>query len=121
MRMAINCVGWGDMDTPVELCTVLQHLEMAYKTYCITAGGEMGRKIQVLKQSVAKVSFRISELAYSYHTVLCTERVSQVSFLKMCAYSMPKMQFCTKILGPLGKTVCIVFNEIYPENNRNGL
>lgn len=53
--MAINCVGWGDMDTPVELCTVLQHLEMAYKTYCSTAGGEMGRKVQVLKQSVAKV------------------------------------------------------------------
>ena len=81
MRMAINCVGWGDMDTPVELCTVLQHLEMAYKTYCITAGGEMGRKIQVLKQSVAKVHFRIIELAYSYLTVLYTKHSYRITCL----------------------------------------
>lgn len=56
MRMSINSIGWGDMDTPQELRTVLQHLDMAFRSYCSTAGGEMGRKMLTLKQSVTKVS-----------------------------------------------------------------
>lgn len=55
MRMSINSIGWGDLDTPIDLCAVLQHLLMAYQTYCSNAGGEMRRKMTTLKQSVAKV------------------------------------------------------------------
>ncbi|XP_067943544.1 translin-associated protein X-like [Watersipora subatra] len=55
MRMSINSIGWGDVDLPVELCSVLQLLEQAFLTHCSTARGEMARKIQTLKQSVFKV------------------------------------------------------------------
>jgi len=55
MRMCINSIGWGDLLVPSQLCEILQDLQLAYKTYCSTAGGEMGRKMQTLKQSVSKV------------------------------------------------------------------
>lgn len=55
MRMCINSIGWGDLLVPSQLCEILQDLQLAYKTHCSTAGGEMGRKMQTLKQSVSKV------------------------------------------------------------------
>ena len=62
MRMSINSIGWGEMLLPGRLCAVLQHLQLTYQKCCSTAGGEMGRKMQTLKNSVTKVLVQHSVL-----------------------------------------------------------
>lgn len=54
MRLAINSVGNGDLDTPVEVCQFLRELELAFTSLGNTSR-EIGRKIYTLRQSLRKV------------------------------------------------------------------
>ena len=54
MRLAINSVGNGDLDTPVEVCKVLRVLELGF-TSLGNASREINRKLWTLRQSLRKV------------------------------------------------------------------
>lgn len=54
MRLAINSVGNGDLDTPVEVCQFLRELELGFTSLGNT-NREISRKIRTLRQSLRKV------------------------------------------------------------------
>ena len=54
MRLAINSVGNGDLDTPIEVCQFLRELELGF-TSLGNASREINRKISTLRQSMRKV------------------------------------------------------------------
>ena len=54
MRLAINSVGNGDLDTPVEVCKFLRVMELGF-TSLGNASREITRKLYTLRQSLRKV------------------------------------------------------------------
>ena len=54
MRLAINSVGNGDLDTPVKVCRFLRELELGFTTLG-NSSREISRKLWTLKQSLRKV------------------------------------------------------------------
>lgn len=54
MRLAINSVGNGDLETPREVCQFLRELELGFTSLGNT-NREIGRKIYTLRQSLRKV------------------------------------------------------------------
>ena len=54
MRLAINSVGNGDLDTPLEVCQFLRELELGF-TSLGNASREINRKMSTLRQSMRKV------------------------------------------------------------------
>lgn len=54
MRLAINCVGKGRLDTPVNVCKLLRSIHNAFITFGNSAKG-MSKKIEVMTASLKKV------------------------------------------------------------------
>ena len=54
MRLAINSVGNGDLDTPSEVCKFLREMELGF-TSLGNASREISRKLYTLRQSLRKV------------------------------------------------------------------
>jgi len=54
MRLAVSCVGKGDLDTPFQVRDFLQLMQSGFVSfgYC---GREIGRKLHTLRQSLQKV------------------------------------------------------------------
>ncbi|KAK3093348.1 hypothetical protein FSP39_014324 [Pinctada imbricata] len=54
MRLAINSVGVGNLDTPFEVCSFLREMRSAFSSLQYVSR-EMNRKVSVLNQSLQKV------------------------------------------------------------------
>jgi predicted translin family RNA/ssDNA-binding protein len=71
MRQAINMVGLGDVDACFELADFLHALNDGFATVDIFAHKEMGRKIRVIRQSIAKV--KSNELSDLFQALNCVK------------------------------------------------